>query len=215
MFRPTILFGNFKYKVKMKKIITWIIGIILLISIFLVIAVFSGNISNGELWPRIYGALIGVVISAVITTILLIGQTSNANKREKQVAVFNEKLKRYQHFLEALLDIFEDGILEPSEAIKLKFAIANIAMNTPSHRVATISKYLREMIYTLPSVLEKKGGQNEILRLLFLIINEFKEELYADIAKIDSEEEKQNFAIAVEQFKAIDKAALISVKHME
>lgn len=194
----------------MKKIITWIIGIIMLISIFLVIAVFSGNISNGELWPRIYGALIGVVISAVITTILLIGQTSNANKREKQVAVFNEKLKRYQHFLEALLDIFEDGILEPSEAIK-----ANIAMNTPSHRVATISKYLREMIYTLPSVSEKKGGQNEILRLLFLIINEFKEELYADIAKIDSEEEKQNFAIAVEQFKAIDKAALISVKHME
>jgi gas vesicle protein len=91
----------------MKKI--WIYGIILFSIVFIAVAVIF-KIFDMEILPsQFYGALIGVVITAIITVFLLQGQTANEEQREKSVKVFEKKQEIYHNFLEELKRIIQDG----------------------------------------------------------------------------------------------------------
>jgi hypothetical protein len=91
----------------MKKI--WIYGIILFTIVFIAVAVIF-KIFDMEILPsQFYGALIGVVITAIITVFLLQGQTANEEQREKSVKVFEKKQEIYHNFLEELKCIIQDG----------------------------------------------------------------------------------------------------------
>jgi uncharacterized membrane protein YccC len=84
----------------MKKI--WTYGIILFTVVFIAVAVaVFFNIYDMEILPsQFYGALIGVVITAIITVFLLQRQTTNKEQREKSVKVFEKKQEIYHNFLE-------------------------------------------------------------------------------------------------------------------
>ena len=90
-------------------------GLISLSLIFIAIVVFFGsaimfgNYNTQDIWPRIVGALFGVVLSAIITMLLLSGQTRNALEKERNAEIFKEKLKIYQEYLHALCKILKDG----------------------------------------------------------------------------------------------------------
>jgi hypothetical protein len=63
-----------------------------------------------EILPsQFYGALIGVTITAIITVLLLRGQTANEEECEKSVKVFEKKQEIYHIFLERLQLIIQDG----------------------------------------------------------------------------------------------------------
>lgn len=87
----------------------WIYGIVLFTVLFIASAVFF-KIFEIEILPsQFYGALIGVVITAIITVFLLKGQTANEEEREKSVKVFEKKQEVYHSFLEELKRIIQDG----------------------------------------------------------------------------------------------------------
>jgi gas vesicle protein len=87
----------------------WIYGIILFTIVFIAVAVLF-RIFDMEILPsQFYGALIGVVITAIITVFLLQGQTANEEQREKSVKVFEKKQEIYHNFLEELKRIIQDG----------------------------------------------------------------------------------------------------------
>ena len=75
-------------------------GLISLSLIFIAIVVFFGsaimfgNYNTQDIWPRIVGALFGVVLSAIITMLLLSGQTRNALEKERNYGAHNEAYKR-------------------------------------------------------------------------------------------------------------------------
>lgn len=87
----------------------WIYGIITFTVLFIASAVIF-KIFELEILPsQFYGALIGVVITAIITVFLLQGQTANEEEREKSIKVFEKKQEVYHAFLEELKRIIQDG----------------------------------------------------------------------------------------------------------
>jgi hypothetical protein len=91
----------------MKRI--WIYGIVLFSIIFIAAAVIFGIFEVDILPSQFYGALIGVVITAIITVFLLQGQTANEEKRDISIRVFEKKQEIYHAFLEELKRIIQDG----------------------------------------------------------------------------------------------------------
>jgi cadmium resistance protein CadD (predicted permease) len=87
-------------KMNMKRI--WIYGIVLFSIIFIAAAVIFGIFDVDILPSQFYGALIGVVITAIITVFLLQGQTANEEKRDIRIRVFEKKQEIYHAFLEEL-----------------------------------------------------------------------------------------------------------------
>ena len=68
----------------------WLYGIIAFTILFIASAVIF-RVLNVEILPsQFYGALIGVVITAIITVFLLQGQTANEEKRERSIKVFEK-----------------------------------------------------------------------------------------------------------------------------
>lgn len=87
----------------------WLYGIIAFTFIFIASSVIF-RIFDVELLPsQFFGALIGVVITAIITVFLLKGQTENEEHRERSIKVFEKKQDIYHDFLEKLKEIIQDG----------------------------------------------------------------------------------------------------------
>lgn len=87
----------------------WLYGIIAFTILFIASAIIF-RVYNIEILPsQFYGALIGVVITAIITVFLLQGQTANEEKRERSIKVFEKKQDVYHDFLDNLKEIIKDG----------------------------------------------------------------------------------------------------------
>lgn len=87
----------------------WLFGIITFTLIFIASSVIF-RIFDVEILPsQFFGALIGVVITAIITVFLLHGQTANEEKRDISIKIFEKKQDIYHEFLEKLKEIIKDG----------------------------------------------------------------------------------------------------------
>lgn len=109
--------------------------IIALIAIACAFAVYLKLYTGEELWYEMFAAIIGVIITAVITMMLLVGQTDNEEKREKKGKVFEEKLRIYQEYLTTLYKVIKDGKNSNSEKLKLAFKTSSVAMHCEHDRV--------------------------------------------------------------------------------
>jgi hypothetical protein len=88
----------------------WVYVVILLFAVAFIAVSVSFGIFEIEILPsQFYGALIGVVITAIITVLLLQGQTAKEEEHEKNVKVFEKKQEIYHTFLEKLQVIIQDG----------------------------------------------------------------------------------------------------------
>ncbi len=87
----------------------WLYGIIVFTLLFIASSVLF-RVFDVEILPsQFFGALIGVVITAIITVFLLQGQTANEEQRERSIKVFEKKQNVYHEFLEKLKEIIKDG----------------------------------------------------------------------------------------------------------
>ena len=122
------------------------IGLIFACLIACLIPIFCQLFSIKDLWYESYAAIIGVVLTAIITFFLFKGQTSSEVKREKEAKVYEEKLQIYKEFLNCLCDIIQDGKITEEEKVKLKFQAASISMHTDSVKTKEISEHVCRII---------------------------------------------------------------------
>lgn len=87
----------------------WMLGVIVFTLIFIASSIIFKIFDFEGLPSQFFGALIGVVITAIITVFLLQGQTANEEERDKSVKVFEKKQEIYHTFLEELKKIIQDG----------------------------------------------------------------------------------------------------------
>ncbi len=74
-----------------------------------------------EILPsQFYGALIGVVITAIITGFLLQGQTEHGMKRDKDVRIFEQKIRVYSEFTEKMWTMFDGGTVTDEKLKELR-----------------------------------------------------------------------------------------------
>ena len=175
---------------KMKKVLAdhknavIIASTIALIVIACTFAVYLRLYTGKELWYEMFAAIIGVIITAIITMMLLIGQTDSDEKREKKGKVFEEKLRIYQEYLSTLYDVIKDGKNTNEEKLKLAFKTSSVAMHCAPERVEKISESVKEIfkrtIKEDGNALEKLSEEDlkVVLKNLFDIMEAFKADLY-------------------------------------
>ncbi|WP_286036225.1 hypothetical protein [Succinatimonas hippei] len=88
-----------KQKLSERKVI---ISTSILIVIVCFFAIYLRLFTQRDLWYEMLAAVIGVIITAIITMILLRGQSNNDVERERASKVFEEKLRIYQEYLQTL-----------------------------------------------------------------------------------------------------------------
>lgn len=184
-----------------------------------VIALAFRLFSEHDLPFQVFAAIIGVIITAIITQVLLNGQSEVQEKllqqqkdieldREIQAKRYEEKLRIYQEFLQKLCDVVKDGVVTKEEARELQFQTAYITMHTAPERIEKISQCVKTIIEDTTNFVdsgeqegEVKAGNAEadILKNLFIIVEEFKSVLYekeaCDIKKYEEAIKNFNYII--------------------
>ena len=163
-----------------------VVAILVVIACFF--AVYLRLFTGKELWYEMFAAVLGVIITAVITMILLRGQSDDDVERERAAKVFEEKLRIYQDYLHTLCDVIKDHSLSDEEKIRLEFQTSYVAMHCDSKYIATVSNAVKELIeYCCPdedgenlSRKNKSGSPDPLLDNLFCIVEAFRKDLYPD-----------------------------------
>ena len=160
----------------MKNVKTLLVSVVLALTAF-GIAVLFRIFSVSDVWAQMFAALIGAMITVIITMLLLQGQTESDVAREQTSEVFREKLKIYMDFLKMLCDTLKDKKLTEEESMQLQFQISYIAMHTQSRNIELLSQNVKAIVevYTKPG---HKPTSEELLPRLFNIVACFREELY-------------------------------------
>jgi len=128
-----------------------------------------------EVASQLFAALAGAAVVAVLTLILLHGQSEMEGNMERNSKVFEEKLKIYKDFYSQLCKIVEDGKISKEEELQLEFQVATLAIHTSSGHIKDISLHLKSIILRL-----KEGKNPVLLKKLFEIGQAFREELYPE-----------------------------------
>lgn len=155
------------------KVKPWSLGIIILALLFIAAAVIF-QIFDIEILPsQFYGALIGVVITAIITVFLLQGQSDKEIAREKDVKIFEEKIKVYSEFTGKLWGMLaDDGVITNNELNELRticfrqlvFYLDNKQIKEIHEQIANISSEsedaTRKALAKITNILQKNLHQN-------------------------------------------------------
>ncbi|HRP91101.1 hypothetical protein [Flavobacterium filum] len=159
----------------------WLYGIIAFTFIFIASSVIF-RIFDVEILPsQFFGALIGVVITAIITVFLLNGQTSAEETKERNVKVFEEKSARFNNFINKLWEIWDDRVVELEELNELiKLVSRDIVLYT---KPETVDKILSNLIIIAEQAKPDKTSKKDaevtklIQQCIFDIINELAKEI--------------------------------------
>lgn len=187
----------------------------ILIALACFFAIYLRLFTEKELWYEMFAAVLGVVITAIITMILLRGQSDNDVERERAAKVFEEKLRIYKDYLHTLYDVIKDHKLSDEEKIRLEFQTSYVAMHCDSKYIAVVSSSVKELIeYCCPddekqNVIRKNrsNSPDQLLDCLFSIVNAFRKDLYGDDVKFDDTHRQstlENFSDAYRHAKSDD-----------
>jgi hypothetical protein len=103
-------------KTKLNKTVAIVVVCLL---VFCMVAVLSNALSLGELPASFIGAAMGAVITAVITGILLEGQSKADELKERNVKVFAKKSKIFQAYIKQAWEVWADQKVTAEEYQKL------------------------------------------------------------------------------------------------
>jgi uncharacterized tellurite resistance protein B-like protein len=143
-----------------------------------------------EFWAQllaiIASAFLGAGATAWLTNMLLKNQQASEEEKEKNIKVYEEKLRIYQEFLHCLYEVINNGEVTKEEAIRLEFQTSYITMHTKSEYIKEIAKQVKEII-TLDdknpdektNAAEAESKDNDrLMNCLFKIVEQFRFELY-------------------------------------
>ena len=185
---------------KSKQYVLKIVGCMLLVMVCAII-VFTYQ----DFPARLMAAILGVVITATITVVLLDGQSKKEQTAKRNSKVFEEKLKIYQDFLTTLYDVVKDRKLTEDEKLQLEFKTSLVAMHCKPQNLDSVSAAVRKVISSFcPSDEKKQNSQGNIplLKSLLDVVEALKIDLYnidteKDGKKDDNDLDKMLFSSAI------------------
>lgn len=140
---------------------------------------------------RLMAAILGVVITATITVVLLDGQSKKEQTAKRNSKVFEEKLKIYQNFLSTLYDVVKDRKLTEEEKLQLEFQTSLVAMHCKPKSLNLVSAAVRNVISSFcPSnekEKQKSQGNIPLLESLLRVVEALRIDLYGVDKEKDAE----------------------------
>ena len=168
---------------KSKQYVLKIVGCMLLVMVCALI-VFTYQ----DFPARLMAAILGVVITATITVVLLDGQSKKEQTAKRNSKVFEEKLKIYQDFLTTLYEVVKDRKLTEDEKLLLEYKTSLVAMHCKPKNLDSVSAAVHNVISSVcPSDEAKKQksqGNIPLLESLLGVVEALKIDLYnVDVEK--------------------------------
>ncbi len=139
-----------------------------------VVAVVLRLFSTNDLPFQTFAALIGVIVTAIITGVLLKGQSDSERLQKEQAEIFKEKLATYNRFLNALCKYVTEST--PTHKKEVIFHAMALRMHT---NVDTI----KELDANIVRLIDKAGTDDEVetlVKSLNAIATIFAKELYGE-----------------------------------
>jgi hypothetical protein len=87
--------------------------------VFCIVAIFSRIFTLGDIQINFMGALLGTIITAVVTVLLLSGQSAAEEIKERNVSVFNKKSEIFQTYIDIVWGVWEDHEISDEEYLQL------------------------------------------------------------------------------------------------
>lgn len=138
------------------------------------VAVVLRLFSTSDLPFQTFAALIGVIITAIITGVLLKGQSDSERRQKEQAEIFKEKLSTYNRFLDSLCKYVTQST--PSNKKEVIFHAMALRMHTNAD-------IIRDLDANIVRLIENTGTDAEVKTLvesLNAIACIFGKELYGE-----------------------------------
>jgi len=95
-----------------------------------------------EYATEIMAAFLGATFTTVITAVLLSSQSAAEEQKEKNLGIFQNKLTLFNNFIDFILKIKEDGIIDSQEKYELKRWGAKFAFLCSQDLMQDIQKFI-------------------------------------------------------------------------
>lgn len=190
----------------------YLLGTILLVC-FVLLAWLCGAWLGLEIASQLFAAIAGAIIAAIITMLLLKGQSGTEELKERNMAIFNQKQEVYHRFLEELHKIVQDGQItigsrdsegnidsSIDELKDLIFQLGFLQLHTSEDTIKNVLDELVKMIQALNdfgSCSEKTRQENapvfysRMSNSLFAVVAVLRKDLYGKESRPIEEEQIQ------------------------
>lgn len=158
-----------------------------------------------KLVEEINNSTIGGILTAIITVLLLQGQTASEEEKERSVKVFEEKSQKFNEFTNELWKIWEDRSVSLEELTVLMKSVAQniIPYAKPENSQKILASLNKIADKATPNQSDSNNEHitNEIQREIFAIINILSDEIglggtINDSMRTDLDKlEKKNYAL--------------------
>lgn len=130
-------------KLKIKKSIVGVIaGVVLAMAIPVVFYLFTLE----NLWYEAYAAIIGVILTAIVTVLLLDGQSRSEEEKDKNIEVYKMRLGTYSEFNQKMWEILNDDEICPKEVLELQsFVFKEVILHLSAEEIAKLTEVLEDM----------------------------------------------------------------------
>ena len=178
-----------------------LIILVILLTLFIIVATVMFQIFEIEILPAQFaGAIIGVVITVIITAVLLQGQTSSEEKKDKNMKIFEKKQEIYHNFINELQKIILDNQItylykrevtkneEPVDELKdLIFQIGYLRLHASEDTINGVLEGVSKIIGLLVAYEDGEEKQKNkefsnfyfaLSQELFKIVSKLKSDLY-------------------------------------
>lgn len=182
---------------------TWQYWVLLFALLVLGASIIFQIFNVDTLLNRLYGSLIGVVLTAIVTVFLLQGQMQSQEKREKSVKVFEKKQLVYHDFLVHLDRILQDGKLaipergsdEPNELIELILQLGYIKLHAQEAHTRAITEQVTKILGILrqeqmSGVDSERTFYKSLAEEIFLLVTIMRRDLYDHNEQLGDSSEK-------------------------
>lgn len=182
---------------------TWQYWVLLFALLVLGASIIFQIFNVDTLLNRLYGSLIGVVLTAIVTVFLLQGQMQSQEKREKSVKVFEKKQLVYHDFLVHLDRILQDGKLaipergsdEPNELIELILQLGYIKLHAQEAHTRAITEQVTKILGILRQeqmlgVDSERTFYKSLAEEIFLLVTIMRRDLYDHNEQLGDSSEK-------------------------
>jgi len=157
--------------------------IIIVISVICILAffVFAGvtdAIAIPEIPASFLGAAAGAAITAVVTLLLLEGQTKSEEIKERNVKVFEKKSELFSKYIDILWQVWEDYNIEESEFRDLmKGYYRNLILYMNETSARNIGEQLKVIGEFAGSGVLNKGQRDKVQEAMIVILNTLSNEI--------------------------------------
>lgn len=164
-----------KNKIKSKWTKALLLALLCLV-VFCLVATISQIISVEELPINFIAAFLEAVVTAVITVVLLSGQSAAEEVKERNVKVFEKKSAIFQNYIDTIWKIWEDSKISKEEYLELTTIYYKTLMIYLKKNSLTL---IGESLVKMGDYIEKESIENYmVLRdCIFTIINTLSKEL--------------------------------------